>query len=336
MSLFAGRRQFTEDDLRRWAKQGLITDAQVEAILKAEAPAAAAREGETREGLNAPTILYYMGTSMALVALGVFAGINWQDAAKGLRLVLMLGSMALLAAAGYLVRRYTPYQRGGGALFTMAVGTIPFLFFTLGDFVAGPERDAIFNEEMLGQATLIQSISLACMLAILLASGIGMVSLAVTGQAVALTATASIWWLGTDEGVGVLSILVALGAVLIAVGLATRAVSLSEHALWFGLSGLVVFFYSYTAVTMMEWNGFLAVVYLLTFAGMALLSTVLRYLPFLVAGVLGVYIFIFRLIFDTFEGSPFLPLAIAVVGISMIALAIGYQRYRGRLPLRPA
>ncbi len=62
-----------------------------------------------------------------------------------------------------------------------------------------------------------------------------------------------------------------------------------------------------------------------------LLSTVVRQVLFLVAGVAGVYVFVFRLVGEPFRGSPFLPLAIALVGVSMILLAIGYQRYRQRL-----
>ena len=53
---------------------------------------------------------------------------------------------------------------------------------------------------------------------------------------------------------------------------------------------------------------------------------------FAIAGVIGIYIFVSRLIFDAFEGSPFLPLALALLGLSMVALAIGYQQLRVRYP----
>jgi len=326
-----GERKFTEADLRRWAQQGLISQSQLEAILQAERPPAGVGR-EAHEGLNLPTVLYYLGTSLALVALGVFAGINWQDVNKVGRLVIIVGAMALLGSAGYLIQKRTPYRRGGGALFTIAVGTIPLLFFTLADFVAGPERDAIFNEEMLGQASLIQAVSLACIVGTLAWSRIGMVSLAVSAQAVALVATASIWWLGEDEFTAIAGILTALGALLIATGLAGQALKRAEEAFWFSLAGHGVFFYSFTSLAMSEWNGATASAYLLTFAGFVLVSALLRKTIFLVAGVAGVYVFVFRLIAETLQGSPFLPLAIALVGVSMVLLAIGYQRYRHWLP----
>ena len=56
----------------------------------------------------------------------------------------------------------------------------------------------------------------------------------------------------------------------------------------------------------------------------------MRNLLFLIAGVVGVYTFIFRLTFDIFEGSSLLPLALAGVGIAMILTAIAYQRVRGQ------
>jgi hypothetical protein len=53
----------------------------------------------------------------------------------------------------------------------------------------------------------------------------------------------------------------------------------------------------------------------------------LKHIPLLLGGLGIGYAFVFRLVFDTFEGSPLMPVAIAVVGLSMIALSIGYQRF---------
>ncbi len=325
-------RRFTETDLRRWARQGLITESQLQAILEREglAPAPA----EAGEGLNVPTVLYYLGTSLALLALGVFAAVNWGDLAKEGRIGLILGGMLLVVTAGVFVLGRTPYRRGGGALITIAVGMVTLLFFALGDLFAGPEKNAIFDEKMLAQATIIQTAALAVMLVVLLGSGIGMISLAASAQAVSLVATGTVWWLGDDSFIATTSMEVGLGAILIATGLAARFARYTEHAFWLGLSGQIVFFYSFTAVTMSEWTAPLVIVYVLTFGGFILLSTVLGQLAFLATGVLGVYVFIFRLIAETFRGSSFLPLAIGLVGISLIGLAIAYQRYRQHLPLR--
>lgn len=56
----------------------------------------------------------------------------------------------------------------------------------------------------------------------------------------------------------------------------------------------------------------------------------MRNLVFLIAGVVGVYTFLFRLAFDIFEDSPMLPLVFAALGLALIATAMAYQRWQGR------
>ena len=60
---------FTEADLRRWQKEGLITQGQLEAILAAEGQRQGERPtAEVEQGLNLVTILYYVGVSLALAS----------------------------------------------------------------------------------------------------------------------------------------------------------------------------------------------------------------------------------------------------------------------------
>src|SRR5581483_1949666 len=235
---------FTESDLKRWARKGLIQESELHSILQQEGIEPAPLE--FREGLNAPTILYYMGTSLALLALGVFGAINWSDFTKESRLSVVAVGMALLAAMSVFVLRRTPYKRGGGALVTIAVGITPLLFFAIGDLFAGPEKGAIFDESMLAQATIIQTASLAVMLAVLLSTGVGMVSLAVSLQWLALVGTATGWWRagdynGSEPELIYLWMVSAAGASLIIAGQLARRVRLPEHSLWFGISGQAAF-----------------------------------------------------------------------------------------------
>ena len=326
---------FTESDLRRWAKKGLIQESELHSILQQEGIEPAPKE--VREGLNAPTILYYMGTSLALLALGVFASINWSDLAKEGRIAAIAGGMLLLMAMSVFLLWRTPYRRGGGALVTIAVGMTPLLFFAIGDLFAGAEKNAIFDESMLAQATIIQTASLLVMLLVLLRTRIGMVSLAVSLQWIALVGTATGWWRagdynGSEPELIYLWMISGAGAWLIIAGQLARLARLTEHAFWFGLSGQVAFFYCATILAMSQWNVAYALAYGFTFASFVVLSAALRQLIFLVTGVAGVYIVIFRLIAETFQDSPFLPLAIGLVGVSLIGLAILAQRYRDRLP----
>ena len=57
---------------------------------------------------------------------------------------------------------------------------------------------------------------------------------------------------------------------------------------------------------------------------------------YLVFGVIGVYTYIIRLIFDYLEDTVYFPLVLGIIGISIVVLAVLYQRYRGRIFRRKA
>jgi uncharacterized membrane protein len=327
-------RSFSEADIRRWAAEGFISPEQAEAILSAEEAREAAGSGqrEVTEGLNLPTVFYYLGASLVVVALFVFASLNWEDVSRSGRVPIVAAGMAALLGAGHYAGTRTPYPRGGGVLFALGVGMVPLLYLAIADTLVG-EEETIFSEEMLGEATLIQVLSLATMVVALTWTGVPLVSLAVAGQSIALAATGGILWLGNDAATSIMAIVMGTGALLLLVGLGCRYRDLGEHRLWFSLSGHGAFLYGFTYVAMSEWGIGTALAYLATFGAFVVGSVVLGERLYLIAGVAGLYAFVFRLIFDTFEGSPFLPLAIALVGVSMVALAIVYQRYRGELPL---
>lgn len=328
-------RRFSDEDVRRWAAEGLIGEDQAEAILAAERrreTEPSAGRTETAEGLNLPTVLYYLGTSLVVVALIVFAGLNWEDVGRAGRIPIIAAAMAALLASGHYVRTRTPYERGGGALFALGVGMVSLFYMAIGDALVGDDN-TIFSEEMQGEATLIQAISLATMAATLVWTGVPLVSLAVSGQLIALAMTGGVLWLGTDEEIGLMLILTGTGAALLLLGLGSYYWRLGQHGFWFSLAGHGAFFYGFTIVAMDEWGVGTALAYLGTFSAFVLLSLALRQWLYLIAGVAGVYAVVLRLVLDTFEGSLFLPLAIALVGVSMVALAIAYQRYRDRLSL---
>jgi hypothetical protein len=327
-------RRFTEEDVRRWAAEGFISQEQARAILTAE------RERETEptahreaaEGLNLPTVLYYLGTSLVILALVVFGTLNWDEVGRPGRIPMVAAGMAALLASGHYVRTRTPYLRAGEALFALGVGVVPLLYLAIGDALVS-EDDTILSEGTLGEATLIQVLSLATMMAALAWTRLPLVSLAVSGQLIGLAITAGILWLGTDDGTGLMMILAGTGATLLLAGLGAWYLELGRHEFWISLAGHLAFFVGFTFVAMDEWGVETAMPYLGTFVAFVLLSLAARHWLYLIAGVAGVYSIVLRLVFDTFEGSPFLPLALAVVGVSMVTLAIAYQRYRDRLPL---
>ncbi|KKK56994.1 hypothetical protein LCGC14_3058940, partial [marine sediment metagenome] len=74
----------------------MISQEQAQAILAAERRREAEPAGgkETAEGLNLPTVLYYLGTSLVVVALLVFASLNWEDVSCTGRIPIIAASMA--------------------------------------------------------------------------------------------------------------------------------------------------------------------------------------------------------------------------------------------------
>lgn len=326
--------EFTEGDLRRWQKQGLITQEQLEAILAAERQREAeCPRAEVEQGLNLVTILYYVGVSLALVALGVFAGINWEDISRWSRVAITIAAMVSICAAGLYLSHRTPYVRGGGILVMVGVALIPVVLFSLGDAAVGRENEAFIDEDQLGGATGLQAISLLLMTAALVRTRIAMVSLPLAGQVTALTTTGAIWWLGTEDGdIGIAWIVAGAGAALVITGTILRWRVLGEYGFWFNLAGHITFLYAFTWASFEPWGVGYATLYVVVYAAILLLSIPLRDRLYAVAGVIGIYIFVSRLIFDAFEGSPFLPLGLALLGLSMVALAIGYQQLRVRYP----
>lgn len=325
---------FTEADLRRWQEQGLITQEQLEAILAAERERQGERPAaEVEQGLNLVTIFYYVGVSLALVALGVFAGINWEDISRWGRVVITIAAMVGIGGAGLYINRRTPYVRGGGILVTVAAAIIPLVLFSLGDAVVGRENEAFIDEDQLGGATGLQAISLFLMTAALVRTRIAMVSLAVAGQLIAMTATGAIWWLGEDDiGIEMAWIMVGVGATLLIAGGILRWRVPGEYGFWFNFPGHITFLYAFTWASFEPWGVGYATLYVIVYAAILLLSVPLRDRLYAAAGVIGIYIFVIRLIVDAFQGSPFLPLGLALVGFSMVALAIGYQQLRHRYP----
>ena len=208
----------------------------------------------------------------------------------------------------------------------------PLLLFAFTALFSERESESLFDEESLDEAAILQSVSLCLMVGVLLWSRVGMMAVAVSGQAVALTATAAVWVL-EEEGNELVSevhlaLAVVAASILIAGLLLSQRRGRSEEAFWFELSGSVVFLYAFTWFAMAEWHLLAPALYMGVALALLAAGTALRRLSLLLVGAGFVYSFVLRLVFDTFEGSPLLPLAIAAAGLSMIALAMVYQRQR--------
>ncbi|NLL90691.1 MAG: hypothetical protein GX226_06315, partial [Dehalococcoidales bacterium] len=71
--------------------------------------------------------------------------------------------------------------------------------------------------------------------------------------------------------------------------------------------------------------------YLTIYIVIGAISLFLREVMFMVFAIIGIYLYIFNLVFDIFEGSALFPLILGIVGISIVLLAVLFQKYGKRL-----
>jgi hypothetical protein len=71
--------------------------------------------------------------------------------------------------------------------------------------------------------------------------------------------------------------------------------------------------------------------YLAIYLVIAGISLYLREAMFMVFAIIGIYLYIFNLVFDIFEGSALIPLILGITGISIVLLAVFFQKYGKRL-----
>jgi hypothetical protein len=71
--------------------------------------------------------------------------------------------------------------------------------------------------------------------------------------------------------------------------------------------------------------------YLAVYLAIAGISLSMREVMFLVFSVISIYFYIFRLVFDIFENTALFPLILGIIGISIILLAVLFQKYGRRL-----
>ena len=106
---------------------------------------------------------------------------------------------------------------------------------------------------------------------------------------------------------------------------------LVEVLVWFKLYGLTGLLIAFSTLFASNPNVLFGLLYLLVHLAFIGISIKLREAIFLVFGAFGFYVYIFRLIFDYFEDAAYFPLILGIVGISVVILAVVYQRYGFRL-----
>ncbi len=339
-------RRFTERDLDRWVERGLITADQQVAIL---------RDLETSQpndtGLNLTTLLYYSGGLLVLVAYGIFLGLQWEAMNEAGRVAISAGSLAFFAVVSYLLSvQGSRFRLPGELLQVVAITIVPLLIFALLD-VAGvwpDEPDFRFTRFDSGARAAYESaradyhtdLTLARMAlalpTLLLASTVFRWSrspfvlvaivVAIASLAVDLTLLADTGRTSYELETGQTLVIAALGAALLAAGVLSRDRYERDYSLWLyvmGLAGLTLglSIEAFPDSAAPGW-GVLWMIAALTVVG---LSVPLQERLFAAAGLLGIFAFLGRLVFEVFESAN-AAFALIVLGVLVIAAGVIYQR----------
>jgi hypothetical protein len=299
------------DSLHKWVAEGLIDEAQAEAIRSYETPP----DAERRVPLVAE-VLGYVGGSLALIAVFILVGEFWADLETWARLLLVgAGTLAFLIA-GWFIRDIANDAIRRLASFAWALGTVgvAFWFGLLGDNVLDAEPETsllIASVAALVVAFVLYRVSHRGLQQILLGGSVVAAALSLLARiepapeeyyGLAMWGIGAAWlflaWGGhlRPEVTGY-----ALGAIAVVLG--PQFMRFGE-ATWPLLLGLVT-------------------------AGILLtLSVTLRNTILLGFGAAGIFLFVPQIIFEYFEDTIGVPLALFLTGVVLLGAALLVARLR--------
>jgi hypothetical protein len=324
---------FTTSDLRRWQEKGLISETQLQRIA-AEAgleaapeisPEAPPAETSKKLRLNPVVIAYYFGGFLALLSFGIFIAMRWSDLSDGERLATVLSVLVITAGVGAWLRFTHKNQIAGGILLFITAAVFPLLVYTVAE-MAGlwPERASF---ETLGYALLYLSlISLPVAVFILFITRFYLTTLVVAG--LVHCAAIAIGDITNADGPMVTA---ATGGAFVLIALWLSLTGRKRQAFWLKLYGLVGLYIGFNTMFFSSDSVLFGILYLAVYLVIMLSSFWFQEIIYLVAGIIGVYTYLIRLIVDYLEGTTYFPLVLGAVGISIVVLAVLYQRFRGKL-----
>ncbi len=315
------KKNFTVEDLKRWRQKGLLSDDQLKAILAEEGLEAEPEAKEKKAGLNLVTVAYYFGGLLAFFSLVFFVGMSWEDLTDWSRMGVALIALLVIGALGVWLRFRQGYTTAGGLLLFVATAIVPLFIYTVGELLG-------FGFDELS-ALFMVLISLAGALAALMLTRFSLISLLVA--ALIHATVLDIAWIIAGDGDFIAESTAAVCGGFILLGIALTLWERKPYAFWFKLYGLVGLYIAFTALFVTSESILFGLLFLLVYLIMVGFSLHFREVIYLIFGAIGVYTYIIRLVFDTFEGTIYFPLLLGGIGISIIVLAVLSQRYGSRL-----
>lgn len=322
-----GKNSFDVSDLKRWQKQGIISEQQLETIIKQEnieiKPAA-----EKKSGWNLITVLYYFGGFLALLSFTLFIGMSWDDFSQWARFAVALIALVVIGGLGLWLRFFQNFETAGGLLLFVATAILPLLVYTVASLTGFWAEGASFYESRF--AVLVMGlVSLAGAIAVTYYTRFPLIALlaAIFTHLTLIDIVQMIW----GESFLFIESTAIISAVFILFGIWMTIYKMKNYAFWVKLYGLVWFLITSTILFFDSESILFGLLFLAVYLIMAGISLFLREIMFMVFAVIGVYIYIFNLVFDIFEGSAIFPLILGIMGVSIVLLAVFFQKYGTRL-----
>ncbi len=320
------KNSFDITDLERWQKQGIISEQQLETIVKQEnleiKPTA-----EKKSGWNLITVLYYFGGFLALLSFTLFIGMNWDSLSQPARFAIALIALLGTGGLGFWLRFIQKFEVAGGLILFVAAAILPLLIYTIASLTGIWTEGASFYE--LRFAVLVMGlISLAGAIAVLYYTRFALVALLATAFAhlTLIDLVQMIWGKSFlfSESTAVIS------TIFILSGIWMTIYGTKKYAFWVKLYGLIWLLFTFTVLFFESGSILFGLLYLAAYLVIAGISLYLREAMFMVFAVIGIYLYIFNLVFDIFEGSAIFPLVLGITGISIVLLAVFFQKYGKR------
>lgn len=332
--------RITDNDIDRWLADGIISAEQRQAIVQD-----LERRAPEDERLSVTTLLYYSGGLLILVAYAIFLGFQWGQLNQGGRIAIAGASFAFFAVVSQVLLRTKEYRLPGELLQVVAVAVVPLLTFAVLNAIDLWPNEPRYYEPLVAEHAYTQDLTwgrmgLAAPTILVAALGFWQsrspfVLVAALAGAISLALDASLQVQGDFEAyewhAGQGLIIAALGAVSLGAGIRVRGETERDYSFWLSLVGLSALAAGLGALAFPSdaaagWG----IVWLITALLLLAVSVPLQERLFAAAGLLAVFAYLGKLVFDVFESAN-AALAMIVLGILVLGAGILYQRQTERM-----
>jgi len=332
------KKTFTVEDLQRWQEKGLISEEQLQRIVTDEdletVPEASLptppEEAEIKTRLNPVNVAYYFGGFLALLSFTIFIAMRWEELSEGERLATALSVMVVTGCLGAWLRFARSYRTAGGLILLITAAVFPMFVYTVAEMAGLWPQGGSFED--LSYAFLyISLISLPASVLILILTRFSLISLVVAGLVHFITLA-----IGGITSADLAVVTSATCGIFILLGIGLSLYGKKQYTFWLKLYGLVGLLVGFTILFSTSENALFGILFLAVYLIMIAFSVRFQEVIYLVFGVIGVYTYIIRLIFDYLEDTVYFPLVLGIIGISIVVLAVLYQRYQSSIFRRKA